>query len=105
MKKHCYSAVLASVCAGTFCVASAHAQSDANANTEKATVSPSTYDHYSRHDDSPRSRFYVGADAGGVLTSDPKVKEFLGPVSSGAKVSLDPGVRVGFVGGYRLTDF
>jgi len=50
------------------------------------------------------SKFYVGVDAGGALTSDPKVKEFLGPVSPGSKISLDPGVRVGFIGGYRLTD-
>jgi opacity protein-like surface antigen len=105
MKKHCYSTVLAGVCAGTVCVVSAQAQSNgANVTTEKTAVPPSTYDHSSRFDDSPRSRFYVGVDVGGALTADPKVKEFLGPVSPGSKVSLDPGVRVGFVGGYKLTD-
>ena len=106
MKKYSYSTVLAGVCAGTFCAFSAQAQSNgANVTSGKAVVPPSTYEHYTQYDDSPKSRFYVGADAGGVITSDPKVKQFLGPVSAGAKVSLDPGVHVGFVGGYRLTDF
>lgn len=50
-------------------------------------------------------RFYVGADAGGVLTLDTRVKEFLGPVAPDTKVKLDPGVRVGFVAGYHLTDW
>jgi opacity protein-like surface antigen len=110
MKKQCYSTVLAGVCAGAFCVGSAHAQSSgANSTTTttvtttttttRKTVPPSTYEN------SPSSRFYVGVDAGGALTADPKVKEFLGEVSPGAKVSLDPGVRVGFVGGYKLTDW
>jgi opacity protein-like surface antigen len=106
MKKNCYSTVLAGVCAGTFCVISAHAQSNGAAvTTEKPAVPPPTYNHTSMYDNSPRSRFYVGVDAGGALTADPKVKEFLGGVTPGSKVSLDPGVRVGFVGGYKLTDF
>jgi len=75
MKK--YQAIVTGICAGAFCIGAAHAE----------------------------SKFYVGADAGGALTSDPKVKEFLGPVSTGSKISLDPGVRVGFIGGYRLTDW
>ena len=49
--------------------------------------------------------FYVGADAGGVLTLDTRVKEFVGPVTPGTKVSLDPGVRVGIHGGYKFCDF
>jgi OmpA-OmpF porin, OOP family len=50
-------------------------------------------------------RFYVGADAGGLLTLDTRVKEFLGPVAPDTKLKLDPGVRVGFVGGYKFTDW
>jgi opacity protein-like surface antigen len=103
MKKQRYSTVLAGVCAGSVCVISAHAQSNgANVTTSDAATPPSTY-HYTSYNDS-RSRFYIGVDAGGVLTADPKVKNFLGPVGQGAKVSLDPGVRVGFVGGFKLTD-
>jgi opacity protein-like surface antigen len=75
MKK--YQSVVAGIFAGAVCISAAHAE----------------------------SRFYVGADVGGALTADPKVKEFLGPVSSGSKVSLDPGIRFGIVGGYKLTDW
>src|SRR5436190_15645047 len=78
MKKHGHSTALVAMCAGAFCLVSAHAQSD---------------------------RVYVGANAGGVLTDSTRVKEFFGPVSAGTKVRLDPGVRVGFVGGYKLTDW
>ncbi len=49
--------------------------------------------------------FYAGADAGGLLTLDTRVKEFVGPVDSGTKVKLDPGVRVGLHGGYKFCDF
>lgn len=72
--------VLAGACASALCLTAAQAQAQ-------------------------DSRFYVGADAGGALTSDTRVKEFFGPVNPGTKVSLDPGVRVGFKGGYRLTDW
>jgi len=100
MKKHCYSTVLAGVCVGTFGVMSAHAQANgANPNAGQPVIPPSTYES------APTSRFYVGADAGGALTGDTRVKSFLGPVDPGTKVRLDPGVRVGFVGGYRLTDW
>lgn len=78
MKKHTQSVVLAGVCASALCLTSAHAQD---------------------------SRFYVGVDAGGALTKDTRVKEFFGPVDSGTKVNLDPGVRIGFRGGYRLCDW
>src|SRR5690348_13278642 len=80
MKKHTQSMVLAGACASALCLTAAQAQAQ-------------------------DSRFYVGADAGGALTSDTRVKEFFGPVNPGTKVSLDPGVRVGFKGGYRLTDW
>lgn len=70
--------VLAGLCLGALCLNTAHAQD---------------------------SRFYVGADAGGVLTGDTRLKEFFGPVAPNTKVSLDPGVRFGVVGGYRLTDW
>lgn len=99
MKKHCYSAVLAGVCAGTV-VMSAHAESNgANLQANQNAVTPPNYDY------SPTSRFYVGADAGGALTLDTRVKSFLGPVDPGTKVRLDPGVRFGFIGGYKLTDW
>lgn len=70
--------VVAGLCAGAFCLASAQAKA---------------------------GNFYVGADAGGVLTLDTRVKEFVGSVAPGTKVSLDPGVRVGFIGGYKLCDW
>jgi opacity protein-like surface antigen len=49
--------------------------------------------------------FYAGADAGGLLTLDTRVKEFVGPVDPGTKVKLDPGFRLGLHGGYRLCDW
>jgi opacity protein-like surface antigen len=49
--------------------------------------------------------FYAGADAGGLLTLDTRVKEFVGPVDPGTKVQLDPGFRLGLHGGYRLCDW
>ncbi|HEX4264545.1 MAG TPA: porin family protein [Verrucomicrobiae bacterium] len=100
MKKHGQSAVLAGICASTFCLTGAYAQSGHLATQDdKVSAPPNTYSW------SPESRFYVGADAGGALTSDTRVKEFFGPVDPGTKVRLDPGVRVGFVGGYKFTDW
>ena len=75
MKKY-QSLLAAGVCAGAFCAGMAHAANGV----------------------------YVGVDAGGVLTLDTRVKEFIGPVSSGTKLELDPGVRVGFHGGYKFCD-
>jgi len=49
--------------------------------------------------------FYAGADVGGLLTLDTRVKEFTGPVGSDTKMKLDPGIRVGLHGGYKLTDW
>lgn len=51
------------------------------------------------------NKVYLGVDAGGALTRDTTVKEFYGPVAPGTKVELDPGFRIGFVGGYRFTDY
>lgn len=95
MKKHC-SVALAGVCAGAFCV-TAHAQTPI-INGTATTMPPPNYYSFT-----PRA--YVGADAGGVITSDPSVKEFFGPVPPGTKVHLDPGFRFDFVGGYQFTDW
>lgn len=73
-----FSAFSIGICAGALCFTTAQAQTN---------------------------KVYVGVDAGGALTSDPKVKEFFGAVPPDTKVKLDPGIRVGFVGGYRLTDW
>jgi opacity protein-like surface antigen len=68
-------------CAGLLCgVSSAQAQSD-------------------------QGRFYVKADAGGNLTQDTELKELFGPVASGSEVKFDPGMRLGFAGGYWFTDW
>jgi opacity protein-like surface antigen len=97
MKKHCQSIVLAGICAGAFCLTSAFAESGQLAMQQGTTGAPP--DDYLQ---SRTSGFYVGADAGGALTSDSRVKEFFGPVDPGTKVRLDPGVRVGFIGGYKF---
>jgi opacity protein-like surface antigen len=99
MKKHNQSVVLAGICASAFCAASAQAQP--NQVTPPATDASVT----SSWNSSPTSRFYIGADAGGVITPDTRVKGFLGGVDPNTKVRLDPGVRFGFVGGYKLTDW
>src|SRR5947209_5656491 len=79
MKKQSQSAIVLGLCAGAaLCVNSAHAQSD---------------------------HVYIRADAGGVVTMDTRVKEFFGPVPSGTRVELDPGVRFGFTGGFQVTDW
>jgi len=49
--------------------------------------------------------FYVKGDLGGELTQDIELKEFFGPVASGSKVKLDPGLRAGVTGGYQVTDW
>ncbi len=49
--------------------------------------------------------FYVKADAGGNLTQDIDVKEFLGATLSGTKISLDPGFRAGIGAGYQFVDW
>jgi opacity protein-like surface antigen len=99
MKKYSHSAALVGMCTSAFCLTSAHGQTGQVVAPPSAPGAPVYY--YS----SPMSRFYVGADAGGVVTLDTKVKEFFGPVPSNTGVHLDPGVRFGFVGGYHLTEW
>jgi opacity protein-like surface antigen len=98
MKKH-HSVALAGVCAGAFCLTT-HAQTPIINGKPTPTMTPASPTYYSY---TPRA--YIGADLGGVITSDPTVKEFFGPVSPGTKVSLNPGVRFDFVGGYQFTDW
>ncbi len=52
-----------------------------------------------------QDRFYMKADAGVVAAKDVALEEFLGPVPADAKLSLDPGVRLGFRAGYGFTDW
>jgi opacity protein-like surface antigen len=75
MKKY-QSVLTVGLCAGALCAGAAHAENG----------------------------FYAGADAGGLLTLDTRIKEFVGP-APGAKMELDPGFRLGLHGGYRLCDF
>jgi opacity protein-like surface antigen len=49
--------------------------------------------------------FYLRADAGGNLTEDTRLRAFFGPVSPGSRVKFDPGVRIGFAGGLRMTEW
>jgi opacity protein-like surface antigen len=48
-------------------------------------------------------RFYFKFDAGGALTMDTDLKEFLGPVAPGSKVKFNPGLRTGFGFGFQMT--
>ena len=52
-----------------------------------------------------QDRFYMKADAGVVAAKDVALQEFLGPVPANAKISFDPGVRLGFRAGYGFTDW
>lgn len=52
-----------------------------------------------------QDRFYMKADAGVVAAKDVALNEFLGPVPANTKISLDPGVRLGFRAGYGFTDW
>lgn len=52
-----------------------------------------------------QDRFYMKADAGVVAAKDVALQEFLGPVPANAKISFDPGVRLGFRVGYGFTDW
>ena len=53
-----------------------------------------------------QDRFYMKADAGVVAAKDVALNEFLGvALSPNAKISFDPGVRVGFRAGYGFTDW
>jgi len=48
-------------------------------------------------------RFYFKFDAGGNITTDTDLKEFLGPVPPGSKIKYNPGIRMGFAGGFQMT--
>ncbi|HWD91345.1 MAG TPA: porin family protein [Verrucomicrobiae bacterium] len=99
MKKPCHSIVLAGICASVLGIGHAVAQSGQPAMQQDTTTLSDDY-RWSR-----TSGFYLGADAGGALTSDTRVKEFFGPVDPGTKVRLDPGVRFGVVGGYKFNQW
>ena len=52
-----------------------------------------------------QDRFYMKADAGVAAAKDVSLNEFLGPIPANAKISFDPGVRLGFRAGYGFTDW
>ena len=52
-----------------------------------------------------QGRFYVKGDAGAALPTDIRLREFYGPVISGSKIELEPGIKLGLRGGYGLTDW
>jgi len=52
------------------------------------------------------NRFYFKADIGGNWTQDADLREFFGePLTAGAKVKFDPGLRLGFTTGFRVTEW
>ena len=53
-----------------------------------------------------QGRWFLKADAGGNWTEDTEITEFFGQsLPPGAKVKFDPGLRLGFAGGYNFTDW
>lgn len=52
-----------------------------------------------------KGRAYFDADIGGTIMPDTDLKDFFGPVASGSEVQFDPGLRLGFRGGYGVTDW
>src|SRR5689334_16253744 len=52
-----------------------------------------------------QGKFYVKADAGASLPTDVRLREFYGPVASGSKIELEPGIKLGLRGGYGFTDW
>jgi opacity protein-like surface antigen len=53
-----------------------------------------------------QDRFYMKADAGVVAAKDVALNVFLGVgIPTNAKISFDPGVRLGFRAGYGFTDW
>lgn len=53
-----------------------------------------------------KGKFYVEADAGGVVTTDTELKEFFGtPLAPNSELTFDPGFRLGIRGGYGVTDW
>jgi opacity protein-like surface antigen len=105
MKNH-YSVAIAGICAGAFCLAANAQSNQPNPGPTTVVAPPLSYtvatpppNYYSY---SPR--VYVGADLGGTVVQDTKLLEFFGPIGN-TKVKFDPGVHVGFTGGYQLTDW
>jgi opacity protein-like surface antigen len=49
--------------------------------------------------------FYIKGDLGGAWTEDTALKSFFGENTFGAKMKFDPGARLGFQGGYMVTDW
>lgn len=96
MKNH-HSIAVVGMCASAVCLAANAQSNQPNPGTSTVVTPPLSYYTYT-----PKA--YVGADLGGVVTHDVSVNEFFGPIS-GTKAHLDPGVRVGFVGGYQLCDW
>jgi opacity protein-like surface antigen len=95
MKKH-ESVGLVGVCMGAVCL-TANAQSNQSYGGTRIETPPPNYSSFTPH-------AYVGASLGGDVTLDSKVKEFFGPIPN-TKIRFDPGVHVGFVGGYQLCDW
>lgn len=53
-----------------------------------------------------KGKFYVKADAGGVVTTDTELEEFFGQaLAPNTEISFDPGFRLGLRGGYGVTDW
>jgi len=52
-----------------------------------------------------QGRPYIRGDIGGNWTTDTELNEFFGPVAPGSTVSFNPGLRMGFAGGYNFTDW
>lgn len=53
-----------------------------------------------------KGKFYVKADAGGVVTTDTDLEEFFGQaLAPNSEVSFDPGFHLGLRGGYGVTDW
>ena len=52
------------------------------------------------------NRFYVKGDIGANWTQNADLREFFGePLTTGAKVKFDTGVRLGFTAGFRVTEW
>ena len=99
MKKH-ESVGIVGLCVGALCLTANAQSTQTSGGTTIVTPPPSpNYNYYSY---TPHA--YVGASLGGTATLDASVKEFFGPISN-TKVHFDPGLHVGFVGGYQLCDW
>lgn len=52
-----------------------------------------------------KNKFYLEGEIGGAVTVDTQLEEFFGPVIPNSEVKFDPGLWLGFRGGYGLTDW